>query len=115
MHHRHDVRPRLVDFGVDEALQEHRSAARIYGVAVEVEFHDVVGRHQRRRQRARHQEMIGIGGMAGADMAKTIQHAEIGENAASGHDVIDQRRIDARNRAGWGIGWGLGSHLSQTE
>ena len=36
--------------------------------------------------------------MAGADMAKTVEHAEIGEDTAAGHDVIEQGRIDAGDR-----------------
>ena len=97
---RHDVRARPVDFAVNEALQEQGSPPRVHGIAVEIEFHDVVGRDQRGRKRARHQEAIGVGGMAGADMAETVENAEIGEDTAAGHDVFDQGRIGAGDRTG---------------
>jgi len=95
VNHRHYVRPRLVDFAVDEAFEKHGSAAGIDRIAVEVELHDVVGRDQRRRERPRHQKMIGVGGMPRADMTKAVEHAELGEDAAADHDILAQRGIDA--------------------
>ena len=89
VNHRHHIRPRLVDFAVDEAFQKQRPAVRIDGVAVEIEFHDVGGGDQRRRQRPRHQKAIWVGRMTRADMAEGVDHAEVGENAAAGHDILD--------------------------
>src|SRR5204862_8116032 len=100
----HHVRPRFVDFAVDEAFQEHRAAAGIDRIAVEIEFHDVAGGDQRRRQRPRHQEAIWIARMARADMAEGIDHAEVGEDAAAGHDIPKQRGLDAGNWDWWRLG-----------
>jgi hypothetical protein len=49
-----DVRARLVDLAVNEPLNEHAAATLIHRIRIEVEFHDVVGRHQSRRDCARH-------------------------------------------------------------
>jgi hypothetical protein len=38
--------------------------------------------------------------MAGADMAETVENAEIGEDTAASHDVIDQGRVGAGDRTG---------------
>jgi hypothetical protein len=38
--------------------------------------------------------------MTRADMAKTVEHTEIGEDAAANHHVLKQRSIDAGKRGG---------------
>ena len=75
---------------MDEALEEHRAAAGIDRVAVEIELHDVVGGDERRRQRARHQEVVGIGRMPCADMAEAVDHAELRKDAAADGDILEQ-------------------------
>jgi hypothetical protein len=47
VHHRLDVRAPAIDFAMDEALQEkvHTQGGR-EGIASQVEFDHVVGRHQ---------------------------------------------------------------------
>jgi hypothetical protein len=35
--------------------------------------------------------------MTRADMAETVENAEVGEDAAANHDIFDQSGIDARN------------------
>ena len=100
----HHIRPRLVDFAVNEAFEKHRPAAGIDRLAVEIEFHDVSGGDQRRRQRPRHQKMIWVGRMARADMAEGVDNAEVGENAAARHDIVDQGWLDARNWAWRSLG-----------
>ena len=57
MHDRHHIRPRAINLGMDEALEENLAAACIDRVAVLVELHDVLGGNQRGRERARHQEV----------------------------------------------------------
>src|SRR5256885_960375 len=42
--------------------------------------------------------------MAGADMAETVEDAEIGEDTAAGHDVFDQGRVGAGDRINPGLG-----------
>ena len=38
--------------------------------------------------------------MTRADVAKTVEHAEIGEDAAADHDILEQRSIDPGNWSG---------------
>ena len=38
--------------------------------------------------------------MTRADVAETVEHAEIGEDAAADHDVLEQCGIDAGNGGG---------------
>ena len=42
--------------------------------------------------------------MPRADMAEGVDHAEVGEDAAAGHDILDQRGLDAGNLWSLGIG-----------
>src|SRR5258708_16284630 len=53
-----DVRPGAIDLRVDETLLIDRAAATIDGIAVEIEFHDVVGGDAPGRLRLGNQEMI---------------------------------------------------------
>jgi len=78
--------------------------ARIDRVAVEIERHDVVGGDQRRRERTRHQKMVGVAGIARADMAETVEHAELGEDAAADHDILGHSSIARRRRGGRRLG-----------
>ena len=48
--------------------------------------------------------MIWVGRMTRTDMAKGVDHAEIGENATAGHDILEQRGLDAENRTQRGLG-----------
>ena len=95
MNHRHHVRPRLVNFAMNEAFQKHRSTTVAHGVAIEIELHDVGGGDQRRRERPRHEKAIGIGRMTRADVAEAVENAKVGEDAAASHDIFDQSGIDA--------------------
>jgi hypothetical protein len=52
VHHRHHVGPRLVDLAVDYALEEQAVLAGAHGIAVEIEFYDVLSIHQHRRHAA---------------------------------------------------------------
>ncbi len=49
--------------------------------------------------------------MTRADVAKAVENAEVGEDAAADHDIFDQSGIDARNRDGRR----LGARLPETE
>jgi hypothetical protein len=46
---------------------------------------------QFRRQRARDEEVLGIVGIADADMALGIDHVLLGENAVGDDEVFDKR------------------------
>ena len=82
VHDGHDIRPRLVDLAMDEPLQEAAAALGVHRLGVEVEFHDVVGFHQRGGLGARHQEAIRGAGMAHGEVAEGVEHALISQNAA---------------------------------
>ena len=58
----HDVGPRAINLAVEIALDERRPPTRIARLTIEGELHDVVGGHERRRKRPRHQEPLGIAG-----------------------------------------------------
>ena len=74
VHHGHDVGPGAIDLAVDVALDE--SLALVADrFAVRAELHDVGRRHQRRRARARHEEMPGPLVAARAHMSIGVEHA----------------------------------------
>ena len=47
--------------------------------------------------------MVGVAGMTRADMAETIDHAEVGKDAAANDDILDHSGIDAGNRVSRGL------------
>ena len=98
------VGPRAKRLAVDEALEEHAAAALIDRIGVEVELHDVLGRHQRRRPRARQQIALRICRMPDADMAPGVEHAVLRQDAACGDQVVDQRGIDRTGGRNQNIG-----------
>ena len=73
-----------------------RGVARL---AVERELHDVVGGHQRRRQRAGHQEAVGIAGVAHRHMAGRIEHALVGQDATGRREILEHVAFDAAARS----------------
>ena len=93
VHDRHDVGPRLVDFGVNEALAEHPAVALVERPAVETELHDVIGGDHRGAAGARHEEAARIGRRAEAQMTEAVgDHALVGQDAVADHEVLDQFR-----------------------
>ncbi len=95
VHHRADIGPRLKDAAMDRALAVHDAAALVDRVAVEVEFHDVVARHQFRAARARHEEAVGPLRMPQADMAEAVDHALVRQDPVGDHQILEmllQRR-----------------------
>src|SRR5262249_7431872 len=94
VYHRFHVRPRLVDFTMDEPFDHAAAPLRIDRIGVEVVFHDVVGAHQDGRQRARHQITVWIVWMADTDVPVGVEDAFLGEDAIGRDKVLDERRID---------------------
>src|SRR5688572_11425240 len=90
VHHGHHLGPVAVDLAMDVALDE--ALARIAGrrLAVRAELHQVGGRDQRRRARARHDEAVGAPVAARADVPVGIQHLVQREDAAAGDQVLDE-------------------------
>ncbi len=91
MHHRHYIRPRFQNTGVNETLEIERTLFVAHRLTVHAEFDDVVARYQFRRERTREEEMIGLVGMADADMAIGIHHVFARENAIGDHEVVHDR------------------------
>ena len=87
---RHHIRPRLVDFAVDDALEEQPVLARTQGPVVEIELDDVVGGNLGRRHAAGEPIAIGITRIARADVAVGVEDAAVGENAIGRDEIVDQ-------------------------
>ena len=88
------VRPCAIGGAVDEPLQEYPAVALIDWIGVEVELHDVLGGHERRRQRARHQVAVWIRRMPDAHMPGFIEHALLGQDAIGRDEVFDENWSD---------------------
>jgi hypothetical protein len=98
----HHVGPRAKNFAVQITLNEPVAAARIDGIAVDIEFHDVVGGDHLRRKRARHQEALGMARMPHRDVARRVEHALIGQDAARRREVLQHAAIDRASRCAHG-------------
>jgi hypothetical protein len=94
VHDGHDIGTRAVDFRMDEALEEQCLAGFVDVIAIEIEFDNVGRCRQRRRERARHEEMLGICRMPHGDMAERVDDGLIGTNTACGGEVVQHPRID---------------------
>ena len=88
-----DVRPRLVDRRMDEALEIERALLVPHRLAVEAELDDVVLLDQLGRERARDEEALRIVGMADADVAVGVDHVLLGEDAVGDDEVLDDVSI----------------------
>src|SRR6185295_13572950 len=90
MHHGHDLRPGAIDLAVDVALDEALALVSGRRLAVRAPF-DQVGRgDERRRPRARHEEVLGALVAPRADVAVSVEHAMVGEDAASRDEIVDE-------------------------
>ncbi len=84
-----NIGPRPVDLAVDESFQKTGAAPGIAGIAVQIVLDDVIGRHQCRRDRARHQIAIGRPRVAHRDVAECVDDALGDEDAAGRSQVRD--------------------------
>ena len=89
VNHRVDVRPRLVDGGMDEALEIERALVVAHRLPVEPQLDDVVALDQLGRDRAGQEKVLGIAGMADADVAVGVHHILLGEDAVGDDEVLD--------------------------
>ena len=85
---RHDIRTFPVDLAVQKALEKSAPPARIAGLAVEGELHDVAGGHQRGRQGPGHQEATGVTRVAHRYVTGRIEHALVGEDATRRREIV---------------------------
>ena len=76
MDHRHDVGSRLVDFTVDEAFQVAVGPVVPDGLAVEVVFDNVRGRHHAGRDGPRQVVAIRIARIADTDVAVRVENPD---------------------------------------
>jgi hypothetical protein len=83
----------FVDFAMDVAFEIDGTSLRADGVSVAVEFHDVSRRDEAGRHAARQQEVLWVLVVAHADVAKTIDHALVIEDAIGRDEIVDQGRI----------------------
>src|SRR5271166_2568404 len=89
VHDRPNLGIGLVDLAVNKSLDIERAPARVEGVAVEVEFHDVVRCDETRRHAARQQKACCVLLVPRADMPKAVDHALVGEDAVGGDEIVD--------------------------
>src|SRR5262245_3790949 len=90
VHDRMHIRPRFVDAAMDEALQIGRPLARIDGIALERELHDVVLLDALGRTCAREQEALRVVGMARAHVPERVHDAFVRQDAVGGDDLFEQ-------------------------
>src|SRR5262249_9407309 len=75
------IGPRLVDLAVNDALAIRKNIAGRHLFGIERELQDVAGLDQLRTARARQQVVVGVGRMPHADMAESVEHALVGDDA----------------------------------
>ena len=91
VHDCHDLGPRAVDLAVDVALDEALALVPRQRLAVGAAFHDIRGGDERRRERARDEEMLRPVVAAGADVPVGVEHLVHGEDPARGDEIADKR------------------------
>src|SRR5215831_21221414 len=98
-----DIRAYFVNFAMNVPLNVHELALLIDRVGIEVVFHDVLGRDDRRGFGARQKIAIRSTAVAHAYMAVAIEDALVGENAVGGDEIVDCGGI-GRAAGLWGRG-----------
>ena len=94
----HHVRTLAIDSAVQKTLEEPRASTRLTRLALQGELHDVVGRHQRRRERAGHQEPLRVVRVSHRYVTGRIEHPLVGEDATGRRKVFEYPTLD---RATW--------------
>ena len=79
----------LEDCAMDRAFAVHHPSTLIDWIAVEVEFHNVVERHQFGAARPRHKEPVGPLGMPKADVTKSIHDVFVGQDTVSDDEIFE--------------------------
>src|SRR5437667_8423057 len=85
------IRPRSVDFGMDESLGVQGSPFRIDRIALEIEFKQVRRRDKLRSERSRHDEAVRISRMPETHVSKPIEHALLSQYSIRSDKIFDQR------------------------
>ena len=84
---RQHIGANLVDLAVDETLDIRAASAGVDRVIIEIVFHDVLGRYQGRRARARDEIMSWVFRRANADMAKAVEDILICQDVVREHQI----------------------------
>ena len=84
-----DVGPRLVDRGMNEALEVERTLLVAHRLAVEAQLDDVLALHQLGRDRVREEEMLGIVGIADAHVAVGVHHLLSREDTVGDDQILN--------------------------
>src|SRR5579864_5170556 len=87
VNHRMHVGPRLIDSAMDRALDIDRSAALVDRIAIEIEFDEVVDRHELGATRSREEEPVGPIRMSDADMAVSVDDVFMRQNPVGDDEV----------------------------
>src|SRR5690242_20878679 len=88
-----DIGTGPIDLAVNESLQIQRATFGIESVAIEVEFQNVGGVDQFRRDGTRQEVPVGIPSVAGTDVSVGIHYTLGRQYAIRRHQVVQQLRI----------------------
>ena len=93
MHDGLNIRSRRVNFAVDKTFKKTGAAIRVERIAVQIVFHDVVGRDQGRRDRTCHQITARRLGMAQRNVTEAIDNPVGCKYAAGRGEIRDERSV----------------------
>src|SRR5437879_8794429 len=89
VHHRHHLRPALVDLAVDEALAHGFAPPRVERLAVEIVLHQVLELHALGGDRAREEITVRIARRTQAHVPVGVDHAVLRQDAVSRDEVVE--------------------------
>ena len=82
-----------VNFAMDEALKERALAFGVNWIGVEIVLQDVGRGHELRRNIPRPKIAVGILRMSDRDVAETVEHSLVHQDAVCGHQVFEHGGI----------------------
>src|SRR5262245_32051825 len=85
-----NVRPRLIQSPMYEALEIRRPSLWVDRCAVQYELHDIVFRDGIRRTRTRQEVALRVFRVAKADMTERIDNAFARKNAIGGNEFVNE-------------------------
>jgi hypothetical protein len=95
---------------MNESLGIQRSASSIDRIAIQIEFNQIAGGYQFRRQRPGHNESVRRLVVPYAHVPETIQHFVLGKHSIRCNEVFDETGIQSAGRRGqWRLLAGSGS------
>src|SRR5205807_6994610 len=88
-HHRHHLRPALVDLAVDKALAHRFAPPLVERPAVEVVLHQILELHALGGDRAREEIAVRIARRTQAHVPVGVDHAVLRQDAVSSDEVVE--------------------------